>query len=75
MALGSHGSTAPSRCYRHVGGVVFISKASEMMAELVHEDVGREGVVGSHSGVQVENAAASVLAAVDHDLDELVGRG
>ena len=58
----------------HVGGVVLVGQAGEVMAELVHEDVGREGVVGGHRGVQVEDAAAAVLAVVHHDLDELVGR-
>ena len=44
------------------------------MAELVHEDVGRELVVRGHRRVEVVDASPAVLAVVDHDLDEVVGR-
>ena len=44
-----------------------------MVAELVHEHVGRERVVGGDRGIEVVDAAAPVLAAVHHDLHELVG--
>ena len=45
------------------------------MAELVHEHVRRELVVRRHRRVEVVDPAAAVLAVVDHDLDEVVGRG
>ena len=56
-------------------GVVLVGEPGEVVAELVDEDVGREGVVGGHRGEEVLDPAAAVLPVVHHDLDELVGRG
>ena len=58
-----------------IGRIVFVRQPGEMVAELVDEDVGRERVVGGDRGEEIEDAAAPVLAVVDHDLDELVRRG
>jgi hypothetical protein len=68
VAFGSHGSG------RDVRGVVLVGEPREMVAELVHEHVRREGVVGGHRRVEVEDPPAPVLAVVDHDLDDVVGR-
>src|SRR5260370_23922091 len=38
----------------------------------MYEDIGREGVVRGNGREEVEDAAASVFAVVDHDFDELV---
>ena len=59
----------------HIGGVVFVCQAREVVAEFVDENVGSERVVGGDGGEEVEDAAAPVLAIVDHDFDELVRRG
>ena len=56
-----------------VGRVVLVGEAGEVVAELVDEDVGREGVVGGDGGVEVEDPAAPVLPPVDHDLHDVVG--
>src|ERR1700691_4102706 len=60
---------------RNVRGVVFVRQAGEVMAEFVHEDVRRKGVVRRYRGVQVEDPAATVFAVVHDDLDDLVGGG
>ena len=46
-----------------------------MVSELVDEDIGREGVVGGHRRVEVEDAASAVLPSVDDDLHHVVGGG
>src|SRR5262249_46712516 len=44
------------------------------MAKLVYEDIVCEGVVGSYRAVKIEDAAATVSAAVNDHFDELVRR-
>jgi hypothetical protein len=58
-----------------IGRIVFVGQPREMVAEFVHENVGRERVVGGDGGEEIEDAAAPILAVVDHDLDEFVRRG
>ena len=60
---------------RDIGRIVFVGQPREVVAELVHENVGRERIVGGDGGEEIEDAAAPVLAVVDHDFYELVRRG
>ena len=59
---------------RHGGGEVLVGEAREVVAELVHEDVGRPEAVGRDGAVEAEDPAAAVGARVRQDLDELVRR-
>src|ERR1700751_1730883 len=45
-----------------------------MMPKLVHKNVGRERVVRSHGGIEIEDSAATVFAPVDDDFDKFVWR-
>src|ERR1017187_5188084 len=43
-----------------IGRIVFVGQPREMVAELVHENVGRERIVGGDGGDEIEDAAAPV---------------
>ena len=57
----------------HRRRVVLVGETGEVMPELVDEDVVGKLMIGRDGAVEVEDAAAAVGLAVDHDLDDVVG--